>query len=49
MKKTNFDEFMFQLSIEEAAEVRRSRSHFVTLKRGQNIKYLPCAFTEHGA
>lgn len=27
----------------------RSRSQFVTLKRGQNIKYLPYAFTEHGA
>lgn len=27
----------------------RSRSQFVTLKRGQNIKYLPHAFTEHGA
>jgi len=25
------------------------RSQFVTLKRGQNIKYLPNAFTEHGA
>ena len=38
MKKTNFDKFMFQLSIEEAAEVRRSRSQFVTLKSGQNAK-----------
>jgi hypothetical protein len=26
-----------------------SRSQFVTLKRRQNIKYLPHAFTEHGA
>ncbi len=28
----------------------RSRSQFVTLKkgRGQNLKYRPCAFTEHG-
>ncbi len=25
-----------------------SRSQFVTLKRGQNIKYLPYAFTENG-
>ena len=49
MKKTIFDKFVFQLSIEEAAEVRRSRSQFVTLKRGENIKYLPYAFTEHGA
>jgi len=27
----------------------RSRSQSVTLKRGQNVKYLPFAFTEHGA
>ena len=26
-----------------------SRSQFATLKQGQNIKYLPYAFTEHGA
>jgi len=26
-----------------------SRSQFATLKQGQNIKYLPFAFTEHGA
>jgi len=26
-----------------------SRSHFATLKRGQNIKYRPYVFTEHGA
>jgi phage regulator Rha-like protein len=39
-------DFMFQLTPEEAAEV--SRSQFVTLKRGQNIKYLPYAFTENG-
>lgn len=26
-----------------------SRSQFATLKRGHNIKYLPYAFTEHGA
>lgn len=28
---------------------RTSRSHSVTLKRGQHIKYPPYAFTEHGA
>ncbi|MFA4972623.1 MAG: ORF6N domain-containing protein [bacterium] len=39
-------DFMFQLNIEEAM---RSRSQSVTLKRGTNIKYLPYAFTEHGA
>lgn len=39
------DDFMFQLSIEEA---EHSRSQFVTLKQGQNIKYRPFAFTEQG-
>jgi ORF6N domain-containing protein len=39
------DDFMFRLSADEAG---RSRSQFVTLKRGQNIKYLPYAFTEQG-
>jgi hypothetical protein len=38
-------DFMFQLTIDEAIS---SRSQFVTLKRGQNIKYLPHAFTEQG-
>ena len=33
----------------EAEELRASRSQFATLKRGQNIKYLPRVFTEHGA
>jgi hypothetical protein len=42
-------DFMFRLTAEEADQVRRSRSQIVTLKRGQNIKYLPWAFTEHGA
>ena len=38
---------MFQLTAEEA---ERSRSQIATLKsgRGQNIKYRPYAFTEHG-
>ncbi len=39
-------DFLFQLSQAEAAEL--SKSQFVTLKRGQNIKYLPYAFTENG-
>jgi len=43
------EDFCFRLTIEEAEELRRSRSQIVTLKRGQNIKYLPRAFTEHGA
>lgn len=40
-------DFMFQLTLEEA-ESQRSRSQNATLKRGQNIKHLPYAFTEHG-
>jgi len=40
------DDFMFQLTKEEAEVLR---SQIVTLNgRGQNIKYLPYAFTEHG-
>ena len=37
--------FMFQLAPQELIQ---SRSQIVTLKRGQNIKYLPYAFTEQG-
>jgi len=42
------EDFMFQLTAEEA---ERSRSQIATLNsgRGQNIKYRPYAFTEHGA
>lgn len=39
------EDFMFQLTREEA---ETPRSQNVTLKRGQNIKYLPHAFTEQG-
>jgi hypothetical protein len=41
------DDFMFELTAEEAV---RSRSQTVTLNkgRGQNLKYRPLAFTEHG-
>jgi len=39
------EDFMFKLSWEE---VESSRSQFVTLKQGKNIKYLPYVFTEHG-
>lgn len=42
------DDFMFQLTLEEASAVLASRSQIVTLKRGKNIKYLPYAFTEQG-
>ena len=43
------DDFVFRLSPKEAEKIFRSRSRSVILKRGQNIKYLPYAFTEHGA
>ena len=42
-------DFMFRLTPEEAFSLKRSRTQNATLKRGQNIKYLPFAFTEHGA
>src|SRR5881275_2255512 len=38
-------DFMFRLTTEE---VPRLRSQTVTLKRGQNVKYRPYAFTEQG-
>ena len=38
------DDFMFELTKQEA-EV--SRYQIGTLKQGENIKYLPYAFTEH--
>lgn len=43
------EDFAFRLTPEEAGSVQRSRSQSVILKRGQNVKYLPMAFTEHGA
>src|ERR1019366_4832476 len=43
------DDFMFQLTLEEGKAVLLSRSQIVTFKRGQNIKYRPDVFTEHGA
>ena len=42
-------DFMFKLTRGEAELLSRSRSQSVILKRGQNIKFLPYAFTEHGA
>jgi hypothetical protein len=42
-------DFMFRLTVEERRELQRSGSQIATLKRGQNIKYRPYAFTEHGA
>jgi hypothetical protein len=45
-------DFMFKLSMIEAEIVlgiqEQSRSQIATLKKGQNIKYLPYAFTEQG-
>lgn len=42
------EDFMFQLTAQEARAVVGSRSQNVILKRGRNIKYLPYAFTEQG-
>jgi phage regulator Rha-like protein len=43
------EDFMFRLTEQEALLLQDSRSQIATLKQGQNIKYLPYAFTEHGA
>ena len=45
------EDFRLQLTQEEAEAALRLRSQFVTLKagRGRHRKYLPWAFTEHGA
>lgn len=43
------EDFVFQLTQEETQSWFRSRSQIAILKRGKNIKYLPYAFTEHGA
>ena len=40
------DDFIFQMTKEEYDSLRY---HFGTLKRGEHAKYLPYAFTEHGA
>jgi len=42
-------DFVFKLTSEETEYILRSRSQFVILKRGTNIKYPPYAFTDHGA
>ena len=51
--KRNLDrfppDFMFRLTGKEAGEHLPSRSQTVILNRGQNVKYLPYVFTEHGA
>lgn len=43
------EDFAFQLTHDEARVVVASRSQRATLKRGQNVKYAPHVFTEHGA
>jgi hypothetical protein len=43
------EDFMFRLTLEEGKAVMLSRSQFATLKRGENVKYRPYVFTEHGA
>ena len=45
-KSSVLDQKLFQLTWEESGEF--SRSQFVTLKRGKNIKYQPYVFTEQG-
>ncbi len=42
-------DFIFQLTKDEISTLQVSRSQNATLKQGQNIKYLPYAYTEHGA
>jgi hypothetical protein len=42
-------DFMFRLTRSEAKLLAASRSQIATLKRGQNVKHLPHAFTENGA
>jgi hypothetical protein len=43
------EDFIFRLTRDEAETLSRSRSQSVILKREQNIKFLPYAFTEHEA
>jgi hypothetical protein len=42
------NDFMFQLTENEAKTAHSLRSQNVTLKRGQHRKYMPYAFTEQG-
>jgi len=42
------DDFVFQISVDEAAALR-SQNATLKLGRGGHRKYLPYAFTEHGA
>jgi hypothetical protein len=51
--KRNLDrfpaDFMFRLTPKETMTDLPSRSQTVILKRGDNVKYAPYVFTEHGA
>lgn len=49
-KKRFPSDFMFQLNNDELSiwQAQFSRSQFVTLKQGKNIKYAPYVFTEQG-
>ena len=42
-------DFAFKLTLQEAKHLSASRLQNATLKKGQNIKYAPHVFTEHGA
>jgi phage regulator Rha-like protein len=42
-------DFAFRLTLQEAKQISASRLQNATLKKGQNIKYAPYVFTEHGA
>jgi hypothetical protein len=42
------NDFMFRLTLEEGKAVLPSESQAAASKRGQNLKYQPYAFTEHG-
>jgi hypothetical protein len=42
------EDFTFRLTHKEASSIATSRSQSVILKEGENIKYFPYVFTEHG-
>jgi phage regulator Rha-like protein len=42
------EDFMFQLTVDEAQTYLSLRFQIGTLKRGQHLKYLPYAFTQEG-
>ena len=42
-------DFAFKITLQETKQLSASRLQNATLKKGQNIKYAPHVFTEHGA